>query len=96
MLMRCTHRLKATQKKTRNMLTVNKVLAKWCQTRMKLREQIKKLPVGKVISVDPKAMTLVRYHARGCRDIISRVNLSTGKRDVLLGDFYRQPEAIPK
>lgn len=77
------------------MLTVNKVLAKWCQIRMKLREQIKKLPVGKVISVDPKAMTLVRYHARGCRDIISRVNLSTGKRDVLLGDFYRKPEAIP-
>lgn len=63
---------------------------------MKLREQIKKLPPGKVISVDPKAMTLVRYHARGCRDIVSRVNLKSGKRDVLLGDFYRQPEDLAK
>jgi hypothetical protein len=59
---------------------------------MKLREQIKKLPVGKVISVEPSAMTLVRYHAR-CpetgRHIVSAVNLRTGKRDVLLGEFFR-------
>jgi len=54
---------------------------------MKLREQIKKLPVGKVISVEPSAMTLVRYHARGCRRIVSSLNLKTGKRDVLLGEF---------
>lgn len=60
---------------------------------MKLREQINKLPVGKVISVEPKAMTLVRYHARGCRSIVSAVNLKTGKRDVLLGDFFIKPEA---
>lgn len=58
---------------------------------MKLREQITKLPVGKVISVEPRDMTLVRYHARGCRNIVSRVNLKTGKRDVLLGDFYMKP-----
>lgn len=56
---------------------------------MNLREQINKLPVGKVISVEPSAMTLVRYHARGCRDIKSRVNLATGKRDVLLGEFFK-------
>lgn len=49
------------------------------------------MPVGKVISVEPRAMSLVRYHARGCRDIVSRVNLKTGKRDVLLGDFYQKP-----
>lgn len=55
---------------------------------MKLREQIRKLPVGKIIEVDPRRMTLVRYHARGFREIVSRVNLKTGKRDVLLGDFY--------
>lgn len=60
---------------------------------MKLREQIKKLPVGKIIQVEPSSMTLVRYHARGCRDIISRVNLKTGKRDVLLGEFFRKPGA---
>jgi len=59
---------------------------------MKLREQIKKLPPGKVISVEPEAMTLVRYHARGCRDIKSRVNLKTNKRDVFLGDFFRKPQ----
>jgi len=59
---------------------------------MKLRDKIKKLPEGEIISVDPSAMTLVRYHARGCRDIISRVNLKTGKRDVLLGDFFIKPE----
>lgn len=63
---------------------------------MKLREQIKKLPPGKVISVDPKAMTLVRYHARGCRDIVSRVNLKSGKRDVLLGDFHRLAQDLAK
>jgi hypothetical protein len=57
---------------------------------MKLREQIQKLPVGKVISVEPSAMTLVRYHARGCRSIVSAVNLKTGKRDVLLGDFFNK------
>jgi hypothetical protein len=56
---------------------------------MELREQIKKLPAGKVIEVDPSNMTLVRYHARVCRDIISRVNLKTGKRDVLLGEFFK-------
>jgi hypothetical protein len=56
---------------------------------MKLRDQIKKLPQGAIISVEPTKMTLVRYHARNCRDIISRVNLKTGKRDVLLGAFYR-------
>ena len=56
---------------------------------MKLRDQIKKLPQGAIISVESTSMTLVRYHARGCRDIISRVNLKTGKRDVLLGAFYR-------
>ena len=56
---------------------------------MKLRDQIKKLPEGAVISVEPKSMTLVRYHARGCRDIVTRSNLKTGKRDVLLGAFYR-------
>lgn len=55
---------------------------------MKLREQIRKLPEGTVISVDPKAMTLVRYHARGCRDIKSRANLTSKKRDVLLGKFF--------
>lgn len=55
---------------------------------MKLRDQIKKLPVGKIIEVDPKSMTLVRYHARGCRNITSRDNLKTGKRDVLLGEFF--------
>jgi hypothetical protein len=60
---------------------------------MKLREQIKKLPAGTVIAVDPKAMTLVRYHARGCRDIVSRINLKTNKRDVLLGEFFRPPQA---
>lgn len=54
---------------------------------MKLREQIKKLPAGKVIQVDASSMTLVRYHARGVREIKSRVNLATGKRDVLLGNF---------
>jgi hypothetical protein len=59
---------------------------------MKLRDQIKKLPQGAVISVEPKSMTLVRYHARGCRRIISAVNLRTGKRDVLLGDFFIKPE----
>lgn len=57
---------------------------------MKLGKQIKSLPVGTVIAVDPKAMTLVRYHARGCRDIVSRSNLKTGKRDVLLGEFFRK------
>ena len=56
---------------------------------MKLRDQIKKLPEGAVISVEPTSMTLVRYHARGCRDIVTRSNLKTGKRDVLLGAFYR-------
>lgn len=55
---------------------------------MKLREQIRKLPEGTVISVDPKAMTLVRYHARGCRDIKSRANLTSNKRDVRLGKFF--------
>lgn len=54
---------------------------------MKLSEQIKKMPAGKVISVSPRAMTLVRYHARGCREITSRHNLKTGLRDVLLGEF---------
>ena len=61
---------------------------------MKLREQIRTLPAGRVISVYPKSMTLVRYHARGCRDIVSRVNLKTGKRDVLLGRFYLKPKAV--
>lgn len=56
---------------------------------MKLRDQIKKLPEGAVISVEPKSMTLVRYHARGCRDIVTRANLKTGKRDVLLGALYQ-------
>ena len=56
---------------------------------MKLRDQIKKLPQGAVISVKPTKMTLVRYHARNCRDIESVRNLRTGKRDVLLGAFYR-------
>ena len=56
---------------------------------MKLRDQIKKLPEGAIISVEPESMTLVRYHARNCRDIISRVNLKTGKRDVLLGALYQ-------
>lgn len=37
-------------------------------------------------------MTLVVYHARGCRDIKSRENLKTGKRDVLLGEFFVKPE----
>jgi hypothetical protein len=59
---------------------------------MKLRDKIKKLPEGEIISVEHSAMTLVRYHARGCRDIISRVNLKTGKRDVLLGAFFRANE----
>lgn len=57
---------------------------------MKLKDKITTLPVGSVIPVDPEKMTLVRYHARGCRDIISRANLKTKKRDVLLGDFYRK------
>ena len=56
---------------------------------MKLRDQIKKLPEGAIISVEPQSMTLVRYHARGCRDIESVRNLRSGKRDVLLGAFYR-------
>ena len=56
---------------------------------MKLRDQIKKLPQGAIISVEPESMTLVRYHARGCRDIVTRSNLKTGKRDVLLGALYR-------
>ena len=56
---------------------------------MKLRDQIKNLPEGAVISVEPTSMTLVRYHARGCRDIESVRNLRSGKRDVLLGAFYR-------
>ena len=56
---------------------------------MKLRDQIKKLPQGAIISVEPQSMTLVRYHARGCRDIVTRANLKTGKRDVLLGALYR-------
>ena len=50
---------------------------------MKLRDQIKKLPKGAIISVEPE------YHARGCRDIVTRANLKTGKRDVLLGAFYQ-------
>lgn len=58
---------------------------------MKLKDQVKVLPPGKVISVDPSAMTLVVYHARGCRDIKSRENLKTGKRDVLLGEFFIKP-----
>jgi len=57
---------------------------------MKIKDQIKGLPPGKVIAVEPSAMTLVRYHARGCRDIISRANLKTGKRDVLLGEFINR------
>jgi hypothetical protein len=56
---------------------------------MKLRDQIKKLPEGAIISVEPESMTLVRYHARGCRDIVTRANLKTRKRDVLLGAFYQ-------
>jgi hypothetical protein len=56
---------------------------------MKLRDKIKKLPTWSIISVEQSSMTLVRYHARGCRNIVSRVNLKTGKRDVLLGAFFR-------
>lgn len=55
---------------------------------MKLRDKIKKLPEGAIIEVEPESMTLVRYHARGCRDIVTRANLKTGKRDVLLGAFF--------
>lgn len=56
---------------------------------MKLSEQIKSLPPGKVITVEPSQMTLVRYHARNFRKIKSSENLKTGKRDVLLGEFVR-------
>jgi hypothetical protein len=58
---------------------------------MKLRDQIKKLPAGEIIQVEASSMTLVRYHARGFRDIVSRANLKTGKRDVLLGQFFVKP-----
>jgi hypothetical protein len=60
--------------------------------KMKLSKQIKTLPAGKIIAVEPRTMTLVRYHARGVREIKSRVNLKTGKRDVLLGDFLNHAE----
>jgi hypothetical protein len=63
-----------------------------CSSKMKLSQQIKKLPAGKVIEVSPSAMTLVRYHARACREIKSRSNLKTGKRDVFLGDFFINPK----
>ena len=59
---------------------------------MKIKDQIAKLPAGKIISVDASDMTLVRYHARGCREIKSRVNLATNKRDVLLGEFFAKPQ----
>lgn len=59
---------------------------------MNLKDQIKNLPPGKIIAVEPSAMTLVRYHARACRNMMSRQNLKTGKRDVLLGEFFVKPE----
>ncbi len=59
---------------------------------MKLSEQVKTLPPGSIISVAESSMSVVRYHARGCRDINTRINLATGKRDVKLGKFYIKPK----
>lgn len=55
---------------------------------MKLRDQIYKLPAGTIISIPENKITLARYHARGCRNIVTRKNLKTGKRDVRLGTFF--------
>jgi len=60
---------------------------------MKLSEQIKRLPAGKIIQVKPSQMRTVYYHAHNFRDITSRVNLKTGARYVLLGEFFRATEA---
>lgn len=45
-------------------------------------------PPGTIITVNPEQMQLIRYHARGCRAIKSRSDLKTGRRFVLLGDFF--------